>query len=125
ILSRLGVGEPPAVLRLSQHGTWRRDGERFTVRKNALWPRIEDTAAPIEIKETTVTDQPTTPPPAEPVQNPTPQAPTPGPQAEGAAVAPPAATSLWPLESRITIDDFMKIDLRVAKVLSAERVPSS
>ncbi len=37
--------------------------------------------------------------------------------------APPA--SQWPLESRITIDDFMKIDLRVAKVLSAERVPNS
>ncbi len=39
---------------------------------------------------------------------------------------PPAeSASLWPLESRISIDDFMKIDLRVAKVLAAERVPNS
>jgi methionyl-tRNA synthetase len=29
------------------------------------------------------------------------------------------------METRITIDDFMKIDLRVAKVLTAERVPNS
>ena len=29
------------------------------------------------------------------------------------------------MEQRITIDDFMKIDLRVAKVLTAERVPNS
>jgi methionyl-tRNA synthetase len=30
-----------------------------------------------------------------------------------------------PATPRITIDDFMKIDLRVAKVLTAERVPKS
>ena len=36
---------------------------------------------------------------------------------------PPA--SEWPLESRITIEDFLKIDLRVAKVLEAEKVPNS
>ena len=29
------------------------------------------------------------------------------------------------MENRITIDDFMKIDLRIAKVLAAERVPNS
>jgi methionyl-tRNA synthetase len=29
------------------------------------------------------------------------------------------------VDSRITIDDFMKVDLRVAKVLTAERVPKS
>ena len=37
----------------------------------------------------------------------------------------PAPTSQWPMESRISIDDFMKIDLRVARVLTAERVPNS
>jgi methionyl-tRNA synthetase len=30
-----------------------------------------------------------------------------------------------PPTSRITIDDFMKVELRVAKVLAAERVPKS
>ena len=39
-----------------------------------------------------------------------------------AASAPAAATADG---DRITIDDFMKIDLRVAKVLAAEKVPNS
>jgi methionyl-tRNA synthetase len=51
------------------------------------------------IERTTVTDQPANPTPA-PV---------------------PAA----PADNRISIEDFLKIDLRVAKVLAAERVPNS
>ena len=30
-----------------------------------------------------------------------------------------------PADTRITIDDFLKVDLRVAKVLAAEKVPNS
>jgi hypothetical protein len=30
-----------------------------------------------------------------------------------------------PADNRITIDDFLKVDLRVAKVLAAEKVPNS
>jgi methionyl-tRNA synthetase len=47
---------------------------------------------------------------------------------EGApAAAVPAATPAVnpPAGERIPIDDFMKVDLRVAKVLAAERVPKS
>jgi methionyl-tRNA synthetase len=40
----------------------------------------------------------------------------------GAAAPPSAATAAG---DRITIDDFMKVDLRVAKVLTAEKVPNS
>ncbi len=54
------------------------------------------------IERTTVTDQPA---------NPTP--------------APAPAAPAVPADSRITIDDFLKIDLRVAKVLAAEKVPNS
>ena len=43
----------------------------------------------------------------------------------GAMLAPAASGSAWPLDQRISIDDFMKIDLRVAKVTAAERVPNS
>src|SRR5262249_31984587 len=39
--------------------------------------------------------------------------------------ATPEPASPWPLETRLSIDDFMKIDLRVARVLTAERVPNS
>ncbi len=50
--------------------------------------------------------------------------------ASGAVAAPaaaaPAAMMANPLTGeRISIDDFMKVDLRVAKVLTAERVPKS
>ena len=56
-------------------------------------------------------------------QNPAaPTTPTPAPAA--APVAAPAA-STGPVDNRITIDDFLKVDLRVAKVLAAERVPNS
>jgi methionyl-tRNA synthetase len=54
------------------------------------------------IERTTVTDQP---------GNPTP------------AAAPAAAPAT--ADTRITIDDFLKVDLRVAKVLTAEKVPNS
>ena len=62
-----------------------------------------------------MTDNPPTPPPAQPA----PSAPI-APSAPGApAEAAPGA------DHRISIDEFMKIDLRVAKVLAAERVPNS
>jgi len=41
------------------------------------------------------------------------------------ANAPAPAGAPTPGTARITIDDFMKVDLRVAKVLTAERVPKS
>ena len=47
--------------------------------------------------------------------------PTPTPPAPSAPAQPTAA----PADNRITIDDFLKVDLRVAKVLAAEKVPNS
>jgi methionyl-tRNA synthetase len=67
-------------------------------------------------KETTLTNEQQ--PPAAPV----PAASTP---AAPAAPPAPAPTTAWPMEQRISIDEFMKIDLRVAKVTAAERVPNS
>lgn len=62
----------------------------------------------------TVSDTPATPQPA-PAAEPTPQT---------AASATPATTAPA-APAQITIDDFMKIQLKTAKVLSAERVPKS
>ena len=53
------------------------------------------------------------------VKNPAP--PTPATPAPAAPPAPAAS----PADTRITIDDFMKVDLRTAKVLTAEKVPNS
>jgi methionyl-tRNA synthetase len=72
-----------------------------------LFPRIE--SKPQGAKS--VSETPTTPQPAPAVQSPAPLAPSVAPQAAPAA--------------QITIDEFMKIQLKTAKVLTAERVPKS
>ena len=68
-----------------------------------------------------MTDQPKSAPLPAPVSAPAPATPAPASAAAPAAVAPAAPAA----DTRISIDDFMKIDLRVAKVLAAERVPNS
>jgi methionyl-tRNA synthetase len=80
-----------------------------------LFPRIESnpqganpvTDAPTPAQPTTPKPEPTTAAP----QSPTPSATSPAPQASAPA--------------QITIDEFMKIQLKTAKVLTAERVPKS
>ena len=47
------------------------------------------------------------------------------PQAPAAATPQAPAAAPAPADSKITIDDFMKVELRVAKVLTAEKVPNS
>ena len=90
------VGAADVPLNLDHDGVWRATGERRLVQDAPLWPR----------KETTVSDSaPGTPAPST-------SAPAPGTQN-------PAPST------RMSIDDFMKVELRVAKVLAAERVPKS
>ena len=101
ILRRVGA---PAKATLAD-AAWRNEGERAILKGGALWPRIE---------RTTVTDQPTV--------NPASQNPTASPETRPATAASAAPV---PTDTRITIDEFLKIDLRVAKVLTAEKVPNS
>jgi methionyl-tRNA synthetase len=128
ILRRVGAA---GAVRLDRDGHWRTDGERTLAQEGPLWPRLEgDTGtglrtsrgdlspgttpteragagihAPVRKEPTTVTDTPLPP-----------DAPAPGARPAPAPVAP---------DDRISIDDFMKVELRVAKVLAAERVPKS
>ena len=67
----------------------------------SLFPRIEKQSGAKPVTESSVPSQPT---PATP---------------------PPAAPLTEPATPQITIDEFMKIQLKTAKVLSAERVPKS
>jgi methionyl-tRNA synthetase len=106
ILRRVGETAAPPDFRLSD-ARWRDHGERRVLKGDSLWPRIETGERSIRVE-----DQKQTPPPA-------PGTPAVAPQPT--ASQPSAA----PTGDRITIDDFMKIDLRVAKVLAAERVPNS
>ena len=109
ILRRVGETLPAGQLRI-EHAEWRADGERKILKGNPLWPRIETGERSERVEE-----QKDSSPAAPAASSPTPAAP---PAATPAAA--PAAGG-----ERITIDDFMKVDLRVAKVLSAEKVANS
>jgi methionyl-tRNA synthetase len=100
------VGARNASLNLERDGRWRNEGERVLAQGGPLWPRRETSG-----KETSGKKEPSIV-----IDNPmSPDAPAPDPSSQ-----PPAAAS-----DRISIDDFMKVELRVAKVLAAERVPKS
>ena len=109
ILARIGAPVGRATdLRLAAEG--QHDGRARQLRRgDAMWPRLEE--AQPETKEIRVTESDR---PAAPAS-----APAPAPAAVPAPAAPAAA------DTRISIEDFMKVDLRVARVLAAERVPNS
>jgi methionyl-tRNA synthetase len=100
ILRRVGAtGRDP--LQMDRDGRWRPEGERLVAPPSALWPRFDSKK---DLKETIVADsssESTGQPPAAPAPSPT------------------------PADTRISIDDFMKIELRVARILAADAVPKS
>ena len=122
ILRRVGETRRAEDLRL-EDARWRSDGERVLIKGEQLWPRTDpstssgssaatskDQSRP-ESKRSIIVEKPdsATPPAAPPATTPP----------QTAAPAQPTAGD------RISIDDFMKVDLRVAKVLAAEKVPNS
>jgi methionyl-tRNA synthetase len=119
ILSRLdAASRQVSDLRLSRDAAFLTSGTRQLQRKGALWPRLEPAAVPsnVSTKEPSVTDQP-----PQPAPQPAPQSAA-TPAAAASAPTPAAAPSS---DGRISIEDFMKVELRVARVLTAERVPNS
>ena len=107
ILRRAGAPAAVGDLRLDRDGTVHTTGERQLQRRDAMWPRLESDVT----KESVVTES-TKPETSDTAPVTATPAPTP-------AAAPAAA------DGRISIDDFLKIDLRVARVLAAERVANS
>ncbi len=106
------VGAAADGLSFDRDGRWRAAGERTLLSEGALWPRKETSA---------VSDMPLPP------DQPSPGARVDSAHAPAAAGAPgtvsPQPTPPGP--DRISIDDFMKVELRTAKVLSAEKVEKS
>jgi methionyl-tRNA synthetase len=120
ILRRVGASSQD--VRLDRDGVWRTDGERVLTQEGPLWPRREKISN--ERTPATVTDNPTAPSTLAP-GTPAPGTVAPDTVAPG-TVAPGtvAPGTVAPID-RIAIDDFMKVELRVAKVLAAERVEKS
>jgi methionyl-tRNA synthetase len=127
ILRRVGETRPAGDIRLAD-AAWRNEGARQILKGDALWPRavtvpaetlaftdnapqvvVAPAASKIDRRPKVEESSKTPPPPAAPAA-----------PAVAAPTAPPAAGA-----DRISIDDFMKVDLRVAKVLTAEKVPNS
>jgi methionyl-tRNA synthetase len=127
ILRRVGETKSFADIRLTD-AEWRSTGERTILKGDALWPRavaVPDGAVAISgyPPQVTVTpaDSKDRRPRVDETKSPTPPVATPAPSAAPASVAPAGAAGA----EKISIDDFMKVDLRVAKVLAAEKVPNS
>jgi methionyl-tRNA synthetase len=102
ILRRVGERTATADLRLDRDGRWRGEGVRDIQQGAALWPRAEG-AITVDEKPIGGAGEASAPGAT---------------QAAGAGTTPAEDT-------RISIDDFMKVELRVAKVLEAEAVPKS
>jgi methionyl-tRNA synthetase len=110
ILRRVGEPTPPGDLRLDRDGRWRAAGAREIIKGAALWPRAEET---VDDKPIGGAGEPAAPGAT---------------QAVGAGTTPAedlSAEAVAKADHRISIDDFMKVELRVAKVLEAEAVPKS
>ena len=110
ILRRVGDTGDTGALRLDADGAWASGRSRRLAAADPLWPRLgEKEPTPMTIEEPV--HAPTVPPAP---------APQPPPQA-----APPPAQGAAGADTRVSIDEFMRIDLRVGRVLAAERVPNS
>jgi methionyl-tRNA synthetase len=142
ILRRMGDGRAAGEHRLAD-AAWRTSGEKRILDDGPLWPR-KLSAEPGRVrpagsdarfrmrntKEHIVSELPAEPASGEPGAPAAPDAPG-GPAAPDVPSAPDAPLGLTqaaapvPADDRIGIEDFMKVELRVARIVAAERVPKS
>jgi len=116
ILRRMGAPADPDGLRLDMDATWRTGDARAAQKADALWPRLETTS--VSPDDTTATD-------AAPASKRRPKTMSPEQKEPVPAPSPPPPAAPAAADARISIDDFMNVEMRVAKVLAAERVPNS
>ena len=110
ILRRMGEERDVTSLGLASATDWVTDRERHIIKGQALWPRLEgSTALPVQERNA---DQ-MSPDSSKPSTDARPVEPTP-------AAPPPVAA-----DTRLSIDEFLKVELRTARIMGAERVPNS
>ena len=131
ILRRVGAGGEP--VRWDRDSTWRSAGERQVASADPLWPRLDLPSVPAAGKRpgrSTTKEEKTVSESPDASEKVTASAITSAPESAAsptasAVQAAAPASAAPPSSERISIDDFMKVDLRVARVLAAERVPKS
>ncbi len=130
ILRRVGTRSEARAFSLDADAVWTSGPTRQIEKADPLWPRIEERAAAapesgtVPVESAHMSDQSPVTVPVPPVAIATPvTSPEPAPAAAVPAAA--AATPAGVEKPRVTIDDFMRIDLRVARILAAERVEKS
>lgn len=135
ILARLGDHASIAARRLATDGAWHNGDARTVTSGEALWPRAEPRPEPsgtpvviaipqekagassVSEDQPSVAPVPAAAPPAGSTAH------VPG--ATPVQVSVPAPVAPAGEDGIITIDDFMKVELRVGKVLAAEAIPKS
>ena len=118
ILRRAGELAPPAAITLDRDAVWKSTLARTLVKGPAIWPRLDGSGAASPAAGVVTVSDPIAPPATSPATSDAVAPPAPSAQADGAA-------TVAPVDTRIGIDQFMNVELRVAKVLAAERVPKS
>ena len=116
ILRRVGESRPARDIRLTE-AQWRQEGERVIAKADALWPRSDASQRSTRVEETKNANA------GQAAAGSRSQAP--GTEGQTTSTAAPVTAAPAASDNRISIDDFMKVELRTAKVLTAERVPNS
>jgi methionyl-tRNA synthetase len=122
ILERIGEATATKELLLDRDGAWRSHGIRQIAKRAALWPRAVDVEEKIRISDTVAADL--QPRPKEKRVEEKPIGGAGEPATPGATQAVGAGMTAAE-DNRISMDDFMKVELRVARVLEVETVPKS
>jgi methionyl-tRNA synthetase len=115
ILRRMGETRAPKEIRLAD-AEWRTSGDKRILNEGPLWPRKDTMNDPQHSPTTPNVTSAGTPAAQSGATTPLPESPT-APLTQAAAPA--------PVDDRIGIEDFMKVELRTARILEAERVPKS
>jgi methionyl-tRNA synthetase len=110
------IGRQSDSLQFDRDARWIGEGVRVLIQDASLWPRFDTKSA----REKKVADESSLAPPTIAAQVPTEPGPT---NVEPGTRNPEPAVAI--ASERISIDAFMNVELRTAKVLAAEAVPKS
>ena len=125
VLRRVGEMRDVRDLRLGRDAAWTAPpgAERTVAAGDPLWPRIEPGAAAQSVR--TEKRSAARKEGREPMSTEDQPAPAAVATPAAAAAPPPAVAAAAAEAARISFDDFMKVDLRVGRVVQAEAVPKS